>query len=539
MDTRTLSYIIAIAEEKSISKAAERLYMAQSSLSQYLTTLETSLGYPLFVRRHQGVRLTEAGKLYLEFAYRTINAYHQVQDAMQDISELHSGQVILGVSTFRGSYLLPPVITAFANKYPGVHVNIVEGDSVDLEYMLQRGDLDLALLVLGKAAKNLDSAFLMDDEICLIAHPHHPIMKKVRKGTRHNLQETPPWFIDIHEISQYEFILSGYDTILGKKAREIFARHHISPIVHNENLSALFAPSSSTVLITGESGTGKEMVATSIWREGSRKEGRFIALNCAAIPENLMESELFGYVKGAFTGADPNGRMGKFELANGGVIFLDEIGDMPLYLQSKLLRVLQERQIVRIGSNQLVDIDVRVIAATNKDLKKMVEEKQFREDLYYRLNVIPIHIEPLRNRKEDIEELSVHYIRRFSSLLGKSEPRITEDLMETLKRYPWPGNVRELENVMEYMVNLAVPGGDLDVDLLPKEMRKTPNQDAHVAASDLGIEAPIVPLVELEEAAIRRALLRYGRSGEGKLKAAQALGLSKATLYRKIKEYGV
>lgn len=319
------------------------------------------------------------------------------------------------------------------------------------------------------------------------------------------------------------------DSILGSSPATLHLKEEIERV----------APSSSTVLITGESGTGKEMVATSIWREGSRKEGRFIALNCAAIPENLMESELFGYVKGAFTGADPNGRIGKFELANGGVIFLDEIGDMPLYLQSKLLRVLQERQIVRIGSNQLVDIDVRVIAATNKDLKKMVEEKQFREDLYYRLNVIPIHIEPLRNRKEDIEELSVHYIRRFSSLLGKSEPRITEDLMETLKRYPWPGNVRELENVMEYMVNLAVPGGDLDVDLLPKEMRKTPNQDAHVAASDLGIEAPIVPLVELEEAAIRRALLRYGRSGEGKLKAAQALGLSKATLYRKIKEYGV
>lgn len=319
------------------------------------------------------------------------------------------------------------------------------------------------------------------------------------------------------------------DSILGSSPATLHLKEEIERV----------APSSSTVLITGESGTGKEMVATSIWREGSRKEGRFIALNCAAIPENLMESELFGYVKGAFTGADPNGRMGKFELANGGVIFLDEIGDMPLYLQSKLLRVLQERQIVCIGSNQLVDIDVRVIAATNKDLKKMVEEKQFREDLYYRLNVIPIHIEPLRNRKEDIEELSVHYIRRFSSLLGKSEPRITEDLMETLKRYPWPGNVRELENVMEYMVNLAVPGGDLDVDLLPKEMRKTPNQDAHVAASDLGIEAPIVPLVELEEAAIRRALLRYGRSGEGKLKAAQALGLSKATLYRKIKEYGV
>lgn len=186
-------------------------------------------------------------------------------------------------------------------------------------------------------------------------------------------------------------------SILGSSPATLKLKEEISKV----------ARSTSTVLITGESGTGKEMVATSIWRESDRRDKRFIALNCAAIPESIMESELFGYVKGAFTGADPNGRMGKFELANEGVIFLDEIGDMPLYLQSKLLRVLQERKIVRIGSNQLMDIDVRVIAATNKDLKKMVREKRFREDLYYRLDVIPLRVAPLRERLEDIEDLTL------------------------------------------------------------------------------------------------------------------------------------
>ena len=172
---------------------------------------------------------------------------------------------------------------------------------------------------------------------------------------------------------------------------------------------ARIAGSTSTVLITGESGTGKEMVATAIWDLSGRKKNRFVAINCAAIPEALLESELFGYVKGAFTGADPNGRMGKFELADKGTIFLDEIGDMPLYLQAKLLRVLQERTIIRIGSNQVIPIDVRVIAATNKDLKEMIREKKFREDLYYRLNVIPLKIPPLRERKEDIEELTDYF----------------------------------------------------------------------------------------------------------------------------------
>ena len=302
------------------------------------------------------------------------------------------------------------------------------------------------------------------------------------------------------------------------------------------------AKSTSTVLITGESGTGKEMVATSIWRESDRRNKRFIALNCAAIPESIMESELFGYVKGAFTGADPNGRMGKFELANEGVIFLDEIGDMPLYLQSKLLRVLQERKIVRIGSNQLMDIDVRVIAATNKDLKKMVREKRFREDLYYRLDVIPLRVEPLRERLEDIEDLALFYSHRFAQKFGKKAPRLTEEVMDALKRYRWPGNVRELENAVEYMVNLMGEDGTLDVSMLPEDIRTGNREPAvkieTVSGGRMGA-GQILSLRELEKNAIRQALLQYGGHTAGKALAAKELGLGLATLYRKIQQYGL
>lgn len=301
------------------------------------------------------------------------------------------------------------------------------------------------------------------------------------------------------------------------------------------------AKSTSTVLITGESGTGKEMVATSIWRESDRANKRFIALNCAALPEAIMESELFGYVKGAFTGADPNGRMGKFELANEGIIFLDEIGDMPLYLQSKLLRVLQERKVVRIGSNQLMSIDVRVIAATNKDLKKMVEEKRFRADLYYRLNVIPIHVAPLRERKEDIEDLTFYYCQKFAKRFGKALPRVTEETLSKLKAYPWPGNVRELENAVEYMINLMDKDGTVDVDTLPESVR-TYEESAGRTKMEMEIRPAreaIRPLKALEKEMIGRALSQYGKSTAGKREAAEALGISRATLYRKLQEYGL
>lgn len=290
------------------------------------------------------------------------------------------------------------------------------------------------------------------------------------------------------------------------------------------------ARSSSTVLITGESGTGKEMVATAIWKAGARESKRFVALNCAAIPEPLLESELFGYVKGAFTGADPNGRIGKFELANGGVIFLDEIGDMPLYLQAKLLRVLQERIVIRIGSNQLLPIDVRVIAATNKDLRKMIEEKTFREDLYYRLAVIPIEIAPLRERREDLDLMIGHFVDHYIGMFGKQYRAMTAGALAALRSYNWPGNVRELENTIEFMVNMMEEDGVLSVETLPRSI---------TAAAVVAVTQPtgeVLPLSVVEQREIARALTVYGSDTAGKQRAAKSLGIGIATLYRKLEK---
>jgi Transcriptional regulator containing PAS, AAA-type ATPase, and DNA-binding domains len=292
------------------------------------------------------------------------------------------------------------------------------------------------------------------------------------------------------------------------------------------------ARSVSTVLITGESGTGKEMVARAIHYEGSRSEGPFIALNCGAIPYELLESELFGYIKGAFTGASPTGRIGKFELAGGGTIFLDEIGDMPLSLQVKLLRVLQERKIVRIGSNKPVDIDVRVIASTNRNLSILVEENKFRRDLYYRLNVIPLSIPPLRERIEDIDILSKYFVKKYASLLGKGKLDFGQGVLEIFKSYSWPGNVRELENTIEFMVNMADMGSSLTKELVPNSILKSKNLN-------VGSNEEIHPLKDLERIEIVKALKMFGYSTEGKKKASQKLGVGLATLYRKMEEYNI
>jgi len=296
------------------------------------------------------------------------------------------------------------------------------------------------------------------------------------------------------------------------------------------------AGSKSTVLITGESGTGKEMVATAIWRESERRNQKFVAVNCAAIPESLLESELFGYVKGAFSGADPRGRIGKFELANHGIIFLDEIGDMPIYLQGKLLRVLQEKSITRIGSNQVIPIDVRVIAATNKDLKEMMLQKKFREDLYYRLNVIPINIQPLRERPQDIEELVKFFIDRYVLLLEKEYSHIQGSTMSLLENHYWKGNVRELENTIEFMVNMMEADGILDNKTLPsdffEDVTKKDNQ-----GQDYYYSNDVITLKDLEKREVTKASIIFGDSTEGKKQAADSLGISLATYYRKLREY--
>ena len=285
----------------------------------------------------------------------------------------------------------------------------------------------------------------------------------------------------------------------------------------------------STVLITGESGTGKEIIARTIHMNSNRVNNPFIAVNCGAIPDALLESEFFGYVKGSFTGADPRGKIGKFELASGGTLFLDEIGDMPLYMQIKLLRVIQERKIIRIGSNQLIDIDVRIITATNQNLEKLVELGEFRKDLYYRLNVVPLEVPPLRARPTDIFIFAEHFAEKYATLFSKNFFNISTEVLEIFEKYSWPGNVRELENTIEYMINLMDEKGILLPTHLPQKFL-LPNEN-------LSFENKSLKYMEIEM--ISTLLKKYGSTTESKKRIAKILDIGIATLYRKIEQYNL
>ena len=293
------------------------------------------------------------------------------------------------------------------------------------------------------------------------------------------------------------------------------------------------ATTDSTILITGESGTGKELFARAIHQESLRKNAPFIAVNCGAIPEHLLESELFGYEEGAFTGARRSGKPGKFELANGGTLLLDEIGDMPLHLQVKLLRILQDFTIERVGGIKQLVVDVRIIAATNRNLEEMIRAKQFRSDLFYRLSVIPFHIPPLRERKEDLKILVHYFVEKYNLILDKHIQGYTKEALAKICDYPWPGNVRELENAIEYSTNVC-PDLFIDVDYLPNRITDyvLPKQ---VTQCQEGIQS----IADLERNALIEALNRFGQGSRAKEQAARSLGMSRSTLYRKIKELGL
>lgn len=296
------------------------------------------------------------------------------------------------------------------------------------------------------------------------------------------------------------------------------------------------AKSPSTVLITGESGTGKELVARAIHNASDRNQAPFVAINCGGIPDTLMESELFGYVAGTFTGGLKSGKIGKFELADSGTIFLDEIGTMPLYMQVKLLRVLQEKQISRLGANDVIDIDVRIIAATNEDLTERISQNAFREDLYYRLNVIPLEIMPLRERKEDIKALSTYFVNVYCKRFNKKTAgRIPHYIMNVFYKYHWPGNVREFQNCIEYMVNAIHDEQSWRIEHLPPKLRHLTSERS---AMDGGHQT-IRPLWEIERDHIAEILAAFPNSNQGKKDAAKALGIGIATLYRKLREYEI
>ena len=298
------------------------------------------------------------------------------------------------------------------------------------------------------------------------------------------------------------------------------------------------ASSNSTVLITGESGTGKGLLARAIHKESPRCSKPFFSVNCAAIPETLLESELFGYERGAFTGAEKNGKLGKFQLADKGTLFLDEIGDMPLHLQVKLLSCLQNRQVDPVGAVRPVDVDVRIIAATNKDLEEMIRQNQFREDLYFRLNVIPLYIPPLRERPEDISMLVQHIIMKFSMAMGKAVTGIEADAMDVLLSYSWPGNIREVENVIEYAINME-QSDTITVDSLPEKLvRKNKHVNSGSGTGMMHISLK-TQLDSAEKQILRECLNQTGWNLEGKRQAAEQLGISESTLYRRLKQLGL
>jgi DNA-binding NtrC family response regulator len=312
-----------------------------------------------------------------------------------------------------------------------------------------------------------------------------------------------------------------FDNIVGRSPamREIF--HTVERV----------APTRATVLLAGESGVGKDMIARAIHQHSPRKNHSFVKINCTALPENLMESELFGYEKGAFTGATAS-KPGKFEQADQGTAFLDEIGDVPPHIQVKLLRILQERQFERLGSNLTRHVDVRVIAATNVDLREALEEGRFREDLYYRLNVVPINIPPLRDRKEDIPFLAIHFVQKLSKELGAAAREISPAAVDRLLDHPWPGNVRELENTIERSLVLA--SGEI---LLPADIRIEAPRGLSTVTSQ---QAPLLPegqtLEQWEQVMIREALRR---ANGNKSRAARMLGLTRNALRYRLSQMGI
>lgn len=307
----------------------------------------------------------------------------------------------------------------------------------------------------------------------------------------------------------------SFENIVGisEKMQEVY--NQINNIVDND----------AVVLITGESGTGKELIARAIHFNGRRKDYPFIPVDCASIPETLIESELFGHEKGAYTGA-LNKKIGKFELSNGGTIFLDEIGNLKLEVQSKLLRILQEQEFTRVGGNDKIKVDVRVISATNADLPQLIKEKYFREDLYYRLNVIPIHLPPLRERGDDITLLTRHFLDLFNKKYNKNI-KITKDVLEYFHQYNWPGNVRELENTTQRLI-LTASNDAINISDLPKNIIQCDEK-----ISTAKIKAGIT-LDEVEKIVIKDTLLENNMNIS---KAAQILGVTRKTLHNKLDKY--
>jgi len=351
----------------------------------------------------------------------------------------------------------------------------------------------------------------------------HELVDQLRRAV-HEVSENLKWKREAGYLRRELRRLTGLDNIIGQspKMRALF------------DLIQTIAPQSSRVLITGESGTGKELVARAIHENSQRAQAPFITINCGAFPETLLESELFGYMKGAFTGANEN-RLGLFQAAHGGTLFMDEIGNMSLTMQVKLYRVLQEGKVRPLGSTEETDVDVRVIAATNKNFEKEIAEGRFREDLYYRLSVIPIELPALRDRREDIPLLARHFLERFCKLMDKPIAGISPEAMRHLEAYEWPGNVRELENTMERAVALE-SGKEISLQVLPDRIAGYSSSSSAAASSGSALNFPPEGLdfeKELADTERRYLLAAIEKAGGVRTRAAELLHIT----YRSLRHY--
>lgn len=376
------------------------------------------------------------------------------------------------------------------------------------------GEVEKAVAAMQAGAFNYLSKPFNNDELVLSAQKAIELYAVIRENTR---------------LRNEMRVRTSYANMVGKnkKMQEVY------------NLIQKVAPTSTSVLITGESGTGKELVARAIHFNGPREKKPFISLNCAGLPETLLESELFGHEKGAFTGAIAL-RKGRFELADTGSLFLDEVGEMPMTLQTKLLRVLQERNFERVGGTQTLNVDVRIVAATNKDLKEEVDEGRFREDLYYRLNVLHIHLPPLRERLDDIPMLTAHFVAKFAREMNRPGLEIAPETVRFLTTLPWEGNVRELENTIERAAVLC--SGDV---IRPEDVQPdTPsNHDTLQWGESLDVEQlapPNTPLPDVLNAIEKKMVVTaLERADNVQTRAADALGITKSLLQYKMKKYGL
>lgn len=367
------------------------------------------------------------------------------------------------------------------------------------------------------------------------------------------LHSTTPYIINLYPINTPQNQILGYLLTFRPLSKMIkalskyigqHARYTFVDIVGNSKkirdtikYARTVSGSTTTILITGESGTGKELFAQSIHNASGRSDEAFVALNCGAISPTLIESELFGYSEGAFTGAKKGGNPGKFELADKGTLFLDEIGEMPVDMQVRLLRVLQENCVSRIGSTKTIPVDVRIIAATNKNLEEEIKEGRFRLDLFYRLNVIPINIPPLRERTEDIMPLLKYFIKHKAAKLEKPVPEIEIDLLDSIMAYHWPGNIRELENFAEKLVIL---GGKISPDQMDREFRElNTSQEDNKVVSQSALSIPISLLKTLDEVEEETIISTLEALNHNMSTAAKTLGISRNTLYMKLKKYNI